>query len=249
VAASVAHELRNPLSGIKMNVRVLRDQVSGAGVLPADCPGTNIAERQARPPAPASDQREGENFDDSFRVILREIDRMDLYLQELLSLAGNPSGAARSARSAAAVREPVQLAELADSVMSLLEGRCRHAGIEVRREFAAVPAVRADGEQVRQVILNLVINAIEAMPAGGEVRLGLAREAGGPVRFSVTDGGGGVRPPEGADVFDPFVTTKPGSAGLGLHLCRQIVGDHGGKIGYNNLATGAGVWFELPEDQ
>jgi len=177
-------------------------------------------------------------------LILREIDRMDLYLQELLGLAGNPSAAFRAPGSAAAVRESVSLADLAESVLSLLEGRLRHAGVEVRRDFADVPAVRADGNQLRQVILNLVINAIEAMPAGGVVQLGLASSAG-QVRFSVTDSGGGVHLPPGADPFEPFVTTKLSSAGLGLHLCKQILSDHGGKIGYKSSETGAEFWFEL----
>lgn len=218
VAASVAHELRNPLSGIKMNVRVLRDQVAGS---PHD------------------------GSDESFRLILREIDRMDLYLGELLSLAGNPSERGLSPRGSGGVRESVNLAELAESVLSLLEGRFRHAGVEVRRDFRDGLPVRADGEQIRQVIMNLLINALEAMPGGGAVTLGLGPAESGGMRFAVTDGGPGVRPPAGADVFEPFVTTKPGSAGLGLHLCRRIIRDHGGKIGYNNSEAGATFWFEL----
>jgi signal transduction histidine kinase len=217
VAASVAHELRNPLSGIKMNVRVLRDQAAG-----------------------------GPEDDESLRIILREIDRMDLYLQELLSLAGSPSPRPLAPGSAQSVREPVQLEAIADSVLALLEGRCKHEGIDVRRDFTPAPAVLADGNQIRQVIMNLVINAIEAMPDGGVVRLALEAGRDGRVRLGVTDTGRGVQSPAGADIFEPFVTTKPGSSGLGLHLCRQIIRDHGGEIGYNNLEQGATFWFELP---
>lgn len=241
IAASVAHELRNPLSGIKMNLRVLRDELAPRDA--ADDPSTALPS----PPLGAVSVS-----DESFRVILREIDRMDLYLEELLNLA-RPDGrpVVRDAAppevvpGSTAVRGPVRLDEVADSVVLLLEGRCRHEGVEVKREFDDVPPVRADGNQIRQVVMNLLINAIEAMPRGGVVRLGLKAAAEGRVRFSVADSGGGVAP-GAADIFEPFVTTKPNSAGLGLHLCRQIVTDHGGKIGYDTSAAGAVFWLELP---
>jgi signal transduction histidine kinase len=140
----------------------------------------------------------------------------------------------------------VRLSEVAESVLQLLEGRCRHENVNVLRDFADVPSVLADGNQIRQVVMNLVINAIEAMPGGGDVRLSLAPGGGGRVRFSVADRGRGVSAAEGEDVFSPFVTTKPGSVGLGLHVCRQIIRDHGGRIGYDNPGAGAVFWFELP---
>jgi signal transduction histidine kinase len=213
IAASVAHELRNPLSGIKMNVRVLRDQLPQAG-----------------------------EADESLRVILREIDRMDLYLEELLGLAKDPS----ARKAAAGGPQPVRLEEVADSVGLLLEGRFRHEGVEVVREFALVPPVAAEENQVRQVVMNLLINAIEAMPGGGTIRLGLRAAGEGFVHFSVADAGRGVAKEIAADIFEPFVTTKPGSAGLGLHLCRRIITEHGGRIGHDSLNHGTVFWFELP---
>jgi signal transduction histidine kinase len=106
--------------------------------------------------------------------------------------------------------------------------------------------VPAQPEKIRQVILNLMLNAIESMPAGGPIRLSLAPSPGDRVRFSVADSGKGVEPPVGQDIFAPFVSTKEGGAGLGLHICRQIIVQHGGQIGYDSTPQGATFWFELP---
>lgn len=219
MAASVAHELRNPLSGIKMNLRVLRDELP-----------------------------EHHSSDESLTVALREIDRMDLYLQELLSLASKDGGIRDSefglAGTIVEASSPVSLAELAESVMLLLEGRCRHEGIDVARDYDQVPQVSADGGKIRQVIMNIILNAVQAMPGGGTVRLCVRPAGEGWVRFSVADTGKGVAGDK--DVFAPFVTTKAGSSGLGLHLCKKIVDEQGGRIGYESSDGGAVFWFELP---
>jgi signal transduction histidine kinase len=211
IAASVAHELRNPLSGIKMNARVLADELKRA----------NIADR-------------------SLDLIIREIDRMDLFLGELLDLAS--PGLAGPIRA-----EPVRLVELADSVLSLLAGRCRHGGVEVIRQFADCET-HGDSQQLRQVMLNLMLNALDAMPHGGKMTVAIQPAAGdtGSVRFSVADTGPGVQSPPGADIFDPFVTTKPGGTGLGLAMCRQVISRHSGRIGYDTSPAGCTFWFELP---
>jgi signal transduction histidine kinase len=214
LAASVAHELRNPLSGIKMNARVLADELAGAG-----------------------------HADRSLDLIIREIERMDVYLGQLLNLS--PESARLAPRGDAG---PVSLVELAESVLASLAERCRQAGIEVVRRFdapdARVLALGRDGQQLRQVILNLVLNALDAMPGGRSVTVAISK-AEGRVRFSVTDTGGGVQVPDGTDIFEPFVTTKAGGTGLGLAICRQIIARHAGLVGYDNSPNGATFWFEL----
>lgn len=221
LSAAVAHELRNPLSGIKMNARVLADEMQRAGL-----------------------------DDESMKMIVREVDRMDVYLQELLDLAvdARAAGGGDAAEPAETLQvESVRLSELADSVMALLAGRCRHSGVTVERgDLSAVPAVQADAGKVRQVILNLMLNALDAMPGGGRLRLSAEAIAGGGVRFSVSDTGGGVQAAEGADIFEPFTSGKPGGTGLGLYVCRRIVRRHGGQIGYRSSAGGSRFWFELP---
>lgn len=209
LSLNVAHELRNPLSGIKMNMRVLQDSQGTA-----DDPGVT--------------------------AILREIDRMELYLNELMTLT---PGDNRPEPAAA----PVKLSGLVESVLTLMAGRCRHAGVMVRREYpAAEPLVSADANQIRQVLINFMVNALEAMPAGGEVTVAL-RPGPATVACIVHDTGQGVQMP-GADIFEAFVTGKPNGVGLGLYLSKQILQRHSGRIGYENGATGAAFWFELPLD-
>lgn len=216
VAAGVAHEMRNPLSGIKMNMRILQDELAGSEAGRA-----------------------------TVELVSREVDRMDLFLRELMGLAAGGGG--EEAPALGADLAPVALGELADGVVALLGGRLRHAGAEVVRDYAPdCPHVPADANRIRQVMTNLVVNAMEAMPGGGRVTLRLARAGEGWVRFSVSDTGGGVRAGE-MDIFDAFTTTKPGGVGLGLYLCRKSVFAHGGRIGYqNNAERGATFWFELP---
>jgi signal transduction histidine kinase len=216
LSASVAHELRNPLSGITMNARVLADELARAGI-----------------------------SDSSLDRIIREADRMNIYLEELLDLA---SGEAKpETPHDLAALPPLRLDEVGESALALVDGRCRHGGVGVRREWnPAALRVRADEPQIRQVILNLVLNALDAMPAGGTLTLSTGGGADGAVRLSVADTGKGVHVPEGADVFEPFVTTKSGGVGLGLYVSRRNVERHGGRIGYDSSETGTTFWFELP---
>lgn len=76
--------------------------------------------------------------------------------------------------------------------------------------------------------------------------LSVRRGGGEAVRFEVADAGRGVKVPGGADIFEPFVTTKPQGTGLGLYICRQAVEAFGGRIGYDSSPEGSTFWFELP---
>ncbi len=208
VCLGVGHELRNPLSGIQMNVRVLRD-------------------------------REGLRDDPGLEAILREIDRMGLYLSELMSLSPGDDPLSRAPAAA-----PTRLSELAESVLTILSGRCRHAKVAVRRDFPADERqVRADPNQIRQVMMNLMVNALEAMPGGGTMTVRVQCSPAGH-RFSVADTGAGV-PASAGDVFEAFRSGKPNGVGLGLYLSKQIVARHGGQIGFDSGPDGTVFWFEL----
>ena len=217
LSVSIAHELRNPLSGIKMNVRVLADELARASM-----------------------------SDPSLDLIVREIDRMDLYVSQLLSTAaGTKVDLAGGDDDRPGVCD---LGPLVESVMPLVDPRCRQLGIDISRDAPEGPCLaRAGTRALRQVVLNLLLNAMDAMPTGGTIHIRLrAGESDRTVRLAVADSGGGISVPDGTDIFEPFVTTKPGSAGLGLHVCRQIVTAWGGRIGYDVGEPGTTFWFELP---
>jgi signal transduction histidine kinase len=118
---------------------------------------------------------------------------------------------------------------LVDEVIHFLRPEARAAGVTIRRQSCGdpIPPARMDGEKMKQVVMNLVRNAVEAMADGGVVTV----ESGmvdGRARLVVRDTGPGL--PAGVDVFQLFVTTKPKGTGLGLSIVQQIVLQHGGDI-------------------
>jgi signal transduction histidine kinase len=120
--------------------------------------------------------------------------------------------------------------QLLESVSKLATEMAKMSGVHVRVETAAgVPAVSLDPEQIKQVLLNLAINAIQAMPAGGELLLTAARKPESVV-IEVRDEGVGIPPEDLERVFNPFVTTRADGTGLGLSIAYQIVSQHGGHI-------------------
>jgi signal transduction histidine kinase len=136
------------------------------------------------------------------------------------------------------------LEQIIDEVVHLLRPEARAGGVTIRRQRAGepIPPARMDGEKMKQVVINLLRNAVEAMPEGGVVTL----ESGlvdGRARLGVRDTGPGL--PPGLDVFQLFVTTKPKGTGLGLSIVQQIVLQHGGDIVASAGPAGEGACFTV----
>jgi two-component system sensor histidine kinase HydH len=124
----------------------------------------------------------------------------------------------------------VDIGHLLESVINLAQHGASE-GIRLRKEVAPnLPVVRSDPEQLKQVILNLTINAIQGMPEGGEILLS-ARQREDKVLIQVRDEGCGISQEHLDKVFDPFFTTKKDGTGLGLSVAHQIVSQHGGMLG------------------
>ena len=136
-------------------------------------------------------------------------------------------------------------------VLALVRSEATKNGVSMRTEFAeGLPSVQSDRVELQQVILNLIVNAIEAM-SGGEGPRDLLVSAGkidaGDVLVSVSDSGPGLAPAELEHLFKAFYTTKPSGLGLGLSICRSIVEAHGGKLWASaNTPRGAVFQFTLP---
>jgi signal transduction histidine kinase len=114
-----------------------------------------------------------------------------------------------------------------------------------------LPLILGDRVQLQQVILNLIINAVEAMNGVGEgsreLVIGTAKDASGKVLVAVRDSGPGLNPESSERLFDSFYTTKPSGTGMGLAICRSIVEAHGGHIWATpNAGPGITVQFTLP---
>jgi len=164
--------------------------------------------------------RKGELDEQSREILLQQVRRLNTLLRRLLSLA----------RPQATEKKPVDVNEVVDVIAGLVTTEARHRGLELREDLSeGLPLVEADASQLEQALLNLVINALEACPAGCTVTL-LTREDEGDVVISVVDNGPGMSEETQQNLFQPFHTTKAGGTGLGLFSARRIVQEHNGVI-------------------
>jgi len=153
------------------------------------------------------------------QIVGDEIGRLSRLLTEFLDLA-RPRGV---------VRELVHLGKLVNEVLDLEQGSAAARGVQIESELASDCVLVGDAEKLKQVVLNLVLNALEAMRDGGVLRARVACE-GEHVCLTVEDTGVGIEAPVLAQVFDPFFTTKEAGTGLGLSIVRKIVDQHRGEL-------------------
>lgn len=119
---------------------------------------------------------------------------------------------------------------LISSIAKLAEQTARLAGVEIDiKAEQPIPMIAIDAEQIKQVLLNLVINAVQAMPSGGRIELHALME-GGALRLEVRDEGIGIAPADVERIFNPFFTAREGGTGLGLSIAERIVSQHDGRI-------------------
>ncbi len=146
----------------------------------------------------------------------------------------------------------VEMNEAILDVIALTHGEVVKNGVSVQTQLAeGLPHIQGDRVQLQQVILNLILNAVEAMSSvsegSRELRIGTGPDASGGVLVTVQDSGPGLHPESVDRLFDAFYTTKPGGMGMGLSICRSIVEAHGGQIWAAGAAgPGATVQFTLP---
>jgi signal transduction histidine kinase len=172
---------------------------------------TNLIESEQTPP---------EMRAASLAIIRKEVQRLNRLLTNLLDFA----------RPRKPEFQAVQPGRLIDGIIALAGVPARQKGITLCKDVpASVPAFECDPEQIKQVILNLTINAVQAMTAPGEIVLS-ARQHGSSVAIAVRDQGPGIGDGDLDKIFNPFYTTKDSGTGLGLSVVYQIVTQHGGVV-------------------
>jgi len=175
--------------------------------------------------------REREEF---LGIIKLESDRLNGLVTDFLRFA--------RPRSPEMLHTPAH--EVIDSVVKLARNQAERSRVRIEI-FAAddLPPVMMDAEQMKQVLLNLILNAIDAMPGGGCLTINAGRSGDGLV-FAVKDMGEGIDPAVRATLFSPFVTTKARGSGLGLAIAHRLVSQHGGRITADD-AEGGGAVFQV----
>jgi two-component system, NtrC family, nitrogen regulation sensor histidine kinase NtrY len=146
-------------------------------------------------------------------------------------------------------RRPTQVNDVVRSVLRVFQVQLQaETAIAVHTELAALPEIAADSDLLHRALSNLVLNAIDAMPRGGDLTIG-TRAFNGRVEISVSDTGSGFTPEECARLFTPYYTTKQHGTGLGLAIVQSVVSDHGGKIAVESAQEkGTTFRIELPCD-
>jgi signal transduction histidine kinase len=181
--------------------------------------------------------RDGLNARD-LAVLDEEIQRLNRSLQSFLDYARPP----------ATTKRLVDLRTIAEKTRQLLAARAEQQSICVGIELPDDPVeIEADPEQLHQVVLNLLLNAFDAIGRDGQVTIRIAGDAQGIAVITVADSGPGIPQAVRDRVFEPFVSTKESGTGLGLTICRRIVEDHGGQIdAADGRAGGAIFTMKLP---
>lgn len=180
-----------------------------------------------------------ENYEDSeFRnkfveIIPRQLDRINNIVEDLLQF-GKPSSY---------IKREIDLNYTLESVLKLVERQCMKGNINIIKELKPLDKIYADSEALNQAFMNLILNAIQAMPSGGMLRISSDCKDG-DILVEISDTGIGIPDDTLKNIFDPFFTTKDRGAGLGLSITYRIIKEHGGEIEVESK-RGEGTRFKV----
>lgn len=213
LAASMAHEIKNPLAGIKVSMEVL-----------------------------SQDLELNQEDKEIFLQVINEIDRITAMLKSLLSYARPPKPQSVSFDVHQVLDATIKSAQYA--LKSSQEGWRKE--IEFIRDFSGeVPAIVADPSQIQQVLLNLLLNAVDAIGDQGRITVQTRKISEESIRIAIIDSGKGIDEQALDKVFKPFFTTKSHGTGLGLAICKRLIEQSGGRITVANNPDGVGVTFAI----
>lgn len=235
LSAGVAHEVKNPLNAMMIHLELLRQQFASRARRPSTGAGRSALGAAVAAEAPASvgtvdTDRALEHVD----VIANEIHRLDEVMQGFLKFS----------RPEDLTLQPVDLAALVDEVVAIVRPEAERAGVGLVVEPVHVPDVNADPAMLRQAFLNLALNACQAMPSGGTLRIRCESLRGHLVAISFADTGVGIKPEHLQRIFDLYFTTKEKGSGIGLSMVYRTVQMHDGEIEVQST-PGVGTTFRV----
>jgi two-component system, NtrC family, sensor kinase len=249
LSAGVAHEINNPLSYIGNNLAVLERDLKGMLAIMATYEAAH--DRLATVAPDVAAQLEALSNDLDWPYVRDNLDRLLCRTRDGVARVANIVHNLRGlARTAPPKMEEVLVPDLLATTLEMVHGRLRLGNIEVKLDYDKVPKVPCVPAQIGQVLLNLVVNAIQAVeevsrPEGRLIRIAI-EQSGSEQVISICDNGCGVDPESMTRLFDPFFTTKPvgEGTGLGLAISHGIVTGHGGRIEVESR-LGAGSCFRV----
>jgi signal transduction histidine kinase len=247
--AGVTHEVKNPLNAMTIHLELVREHLRHAGeqrevrvpsVLGLAAAGQGHVAAFAGEGAVSAagldaHSRAVEGAREHVEVIASEIKRLDEVIQGFL----------RFIRPQELQLQMVDVQALIGEVLALVEPDARRSGVFCRVKTSnSLPDLRADPALLRQALLNLALNACQAMPKGGELRMGAREEKDGRICITIEDTGIGIAGPLLERIFELYYTTKPGGSGIGLSMVFRIIQLHGGEIAVEST-QGRGTAFRL----
>jgi PAS domain S-box-containing protein len=214
MAAKLAHEIRNPMSSVGLNLDLLKDEITSLQETADAWPDSE------KPEARAAVLRAAAEASELIRSIGAEVRRLRNVTEDYLKFARLPK----------IKLEPLSLNQLLERHLEFMQPTFQSHHVLLETDFdPRLPAVDADEEQLWQAVLNLIRNAMDAMPDGGHLLVSTRRD-GAWTNLRIADSGIGMTSEAREKLFMPFFSTKHGGTGLGMPLTLQIVTEHGGTI-------------------
>jgi two-component system sensor histidine kinase HydH len=212
LTGGLAHEIKNPLSTIKVNLKLIAEEA---------------------PPA----HRDSPRWLRKIAVVQKETDRLAQILDDFLRYIGKYE----------LQTTLIDVNELISEMVDFYAPQARTNNVTIRLGIAESPLIcKIDRDMVKQLILNLFINATQAMPGGGELII-RTRMLKKNALIEISDTGCGIEPDKIDRIFDAYYTSKPGGSGLGLPTARKIIMAHNGSIGVDSeVGKGTSVTVSLP---
>jgi two-component system, sporulation sensor kinase E len=239
LAASVAHEIGNPLNALHIHLQLMERELKKLRAAAAEPTGKAASHTRSRTRTQARaggvEARELiPKLEQYLSVARGEINRLDYIITQFL----------QAIRPTSPQLKPASLNDVVQKTLELLHPEVDNRGLNVRTRLAsALPVTPIDATQIQQVLVNLIKNALQAMTKGGTLTLQTGEGADG-VWVSVADTGGGIPQEQINRIFEPFYTTKKKGTGLGLMIVQRIVRAHGGRIELESQ-VGRGTTFRV----